>query len=29
LAPSPANPGHDFRLNDEVQVLRFMNMTGG
>jgi cyclic pyranopterin phosphate synthase len=21
--------GHDFRLNDEVQVLRFMNMTGG
>ena len=21
--------GHDFRLNDDVQVLRFMNMTGG
>ncbi len=21
--------GHDFRLNDEVQVVRFMNMTGG
>ena len=21
--------GHDFRLNDQVQVIRFMNMTGG
>ncbi len=21
--------GHDFRLNDEVQIVRFMNMTGG